>query len=146
MLNQNCRRLLASSTAVTAMFTFSGSFLVDSIPAEPVTVSPQAAREVFIAQVTAYASSSDETNGQSFITASGQQVRDGIVACPRKFPFGTKFVIEQKVYECLDRLAIEHDHRFDIWKPNLTEAVQFGIQELPVEAFLQASDDGRYHR
>jgi 3D (Asp-Asp-Asp) domain-containing protein len=88
----------------------------------------------FTAEVTAYSSSPDETWGDPFITASGRQVHDGLVACPRKFPFGTRFRIGSRIYTCWDRLHERFDHRFDIWKPSKEEALRFGKQVLVVEA------------
>jgi len=88
----------------------------------------------FTAEVTAYSSSPDETWGDPFITASGREVHDGLVACPRKYPFGTRFRIGEGIYTCWDRLHKRFDQRFDIWKPSKQEALQFGIQILVVEA------------
>jgi 3D (Asp-Asp-Asp) domain-containing protein len=88
----------------------------------------------FTAEVTAYSSSPDETWGDPFITASGREVHDGLVACPRRYPFGTQFRIGTRVYTCWDRLHRRFDHRFDIWKPSKEEALEFGRQQLVVEA------------
>lgn len=88
----------------------------------------------FTAEVTAYSSSPDETWGDPFITASGREVHDGLVACPRRYPFGTQFLIGTRVYTCWDRLHKRFDHRFDIWKPSKEEALEFGRQRLIVEA------------
>jgi 3D (Asp-Asp-Asp) domain-containing protein len=95
----------------------------------PATASPAP----FTAVVTAYSSSPDETWGDPFITASGREVHDGLVACPRKFPFGTRFRIGSRVYTCWDRMHKRFDHRFDIWKPSKDEALQFGKQVLVIE-------------
>lgn len=88
----------------------------------------------FPAEVTAYSSSPDETWGDPFITASGREVHEGLVACPRKFPFGTRFRIGKRIYTCWDRLHRRFDDRFDIWKPSKQEALQFGKKVLIVEA------------
>lgn len=88
----------------------------------------------FTAEVTAYSSSPDETWGDPLITASGREVHDGVIACPRRFPFGTQFRIGSRVYTCWDRLHERFDHRFDIWKPSKDEALRFGRQVLEVEA------------
>jgi 3D (Asp-Asp-Asp) domain-containing protein len=56
------------------------------------------------------------------------------VACPRKFPFGTRFRISSRIYTCRDRLHKRFDHRFDIWKPSKQEALQFGLRVLVIEA------------
>ena len=90
--------------------------------------------EYFTTEVTAYSSSPDETWGDPFITASGRRVHDGLVACPRAYPFGTRFRISSRIYTCWDRLHVRFDHRFDIWKPSKQEALQFGKQVLVIEA------------
>ncbi|MDO8836340.1 MAG: hypothetical protein Q7V01_12135 [Vicinamibacterales bacterium] len=90
--------------------------------------------QIFTAEVTAYSSSPDETWGDPFITASGREVHDGVVACPRKYPFGARFRIGSRVYTCWDRLHKRFDHRFDIWKPSKQEALQFGRRVLLIQA------------
>lgn len=100
----------------------------------PVTTPPvttQLAR--FTAEVTAYSSSPDETWGDPLVTASGREVHDGVIACPRRFPFGTRFRIGARIYTCWDRLHQRFDHRFDIWKPSKEEALKFGRQVLEIE-------------
>src|SRR5262249_5731564 len=86
----------------------------------------------FTATVTAYSSTRRQTSSHPKITASGKHVRDGFIACPRKFPFGTKVTIDGRVYKCQDRLNLKYDSRFDIWKPNTKAARIFGKRELPV--------------
>jgi len=85
------------------------------------------------ATVTAYSSSPDETWGDPFITASGRRVADGVIACPRRFPFGTQFRIGDRTYTCWDRLHPKYDDRFDIWKPSKQEALEFGRRRVVVE-------------
>lgn len=91
---------------------------------EPVTIQ---------ATVTAYSSSPDETWGDPFITASGRRVFEGLVACPRTFPFGTKFKIGRRTYHCYDRLHPKYDDRFDIWMSSKDAALEFGRREVVVE-------------
>ena len=86
----------------------------------------------FTATITAYSSTRRQTSSHPKITASGKHVRDGFIACPRKFPFGTKVTIDGRVYECQDRLNLKYDSRFDIWKPNTRAARIFGKRTLPV--------------
>jgi 3D (Asp-Asp-Asp) domain-containing protein len=95
--------------------------------------APPEAPQRFPAVVTAYSSSPDETWGDPWITASGRPVADGVVACPRRIPFGTQFRIGRQVYTCWDRLHRRFDHRFDVWKPTKQEALEFGLQQLPIE-------------
>ena len=80
----------------------------------------------FLAIVTAYSSS------PRAVTASGSHGFDGAVACPRKYPFGARFMIEGKIYECRDRLNHKYDSRFDIWKPSSRAARLFGKRTLKV--------------
>ena len=80
----------------------------------------------FLAIVTAY------TSSPRAVTASGSHAFDGAAACPRKYPFGTRFMIEGKIYECRDRLNRKYDNRFDIWKPSSSAARSFGKQTLKV--------------
>ena len=86
-----------------------------------------------VAVITAYSSSPDETSGDPFVTASGRPVADGVVACPRRLPFGTKVRIGNRTYTCWDRLHPKYDDRFDIWKPSKADALQFGRRRLLVE-------------
>ncbi len=87
----------------------------------------------FHATVTAYSSSPDETWGDPFITASGRRVFDGLVACPRALPFGTKVRIGDRTYYCYDRLHRKYDDRFDIWMSTKNAALEFGKRQLLVE-------------
>jgi 3D (Asp-Asp-Asp) domain-containing protein len=87
----------------------------------------------FHATVTAYSSSPDETWGDPLITASGRRVFDGLVACPRALPFGTKVRIEDRTYQCYDRLHRKYDDRFDIWMSTKNAALEFGKRRLLVE-------------
>jgi 3D (Asp-Asp-Asp) domain-containing protein len=80
----------------------------------------------FLATVTAYTSSAKA------VTASGSRTFDGVVACPRRYPFGTRFLIDGKLYECRDRLNRRYDSRFDIWKPSKNAARTFGKRTLKV--------------
>jgi 3D (Asp-Asp-Asp) domain-containing protein len=66
--------------------------------------------------------------GDPFITASGKRVEQGTLACPRKYPFGTKVIIDQEIYDCRDRLALKYDDRFDIWMPSKKLALEWGKQ------------------
>lgn len=80
----------------------------------------------FEAIVTGYSSTIDQTDDTPFITASGKEVKDGILACPRKYPFESKFEIDGKEYICEDRLHIRYDDRFDIWFSTREQAKAFG--------------------
>lgn len=40
--------------------------------------------------------------------------RNDVVACPRWIPKGTWVKIDKRLYECIDRLALKYNSRFDI--------------------------------
>lgn len=84
------------------------------------------------AVVTAYSSSKEETDETPLIMANGENVRPGVLACPRKFKFGTKFLIGGRVYECTDRMHKKYDSRFDVWMESREKALRFGKQKLVV--------------
>lgn len=127
-------RLTVSPALAALVFVgLCGSVLV-SLESEPRTDIELAADPTrFHADVTAYSSSPDETWGDPFITASGRRVAEGVVACPRRLPFGTKVRIGQRTYTCWDRLHPRYDDRFDIWKASKEEALQFGRRRVIVE-------------
>ena len=82
--------------------------------------------------VTGYSSTPDQTWGDPFIMASGKRVYDGALACPRKYEFGTQFMIGDKIYTCEDWLHIRYDDRFDIWFSTRQEALNWGIREVMI--------------
>lgn len=87
--------------------------------------------------VTAYASVPEETDDNPFITASGKQVGDGIIA-NNMLPFGTKVKIPKlygdKIFTVEDRMAsYKSDYHIDIWMPNKPLAVNFGVKTTDIE-------------
>ena len=86
--------------------------------------------------VTAYSSTADQTDSTPFITASGTNVRDGIVAC-NFLRFGTKVRFPQlygdKIFVVEDRMALKNSHKIDIWFTTRNEAKEFGVKYLQVE-------------
>lgn len=93
----------------------------------------QGVYEEIWAVVTGYSSSPDETDDTPFVTASGTSTRPGIVACPRRYLFGTLALIGGKIYECEDRLNPKYDNRFDIWHGSKGEAWEFGANKVLVK-------------
>ncbi len=80
--------------------------------------------------VTAYSSSVDETYGDPYITASGQRVRDGIVA-NNLLPLHTKVKLPElfgdKIFSVEDRMNSKKGfYHVDIWFPSKKEALEFG--------------------
>lgn len=111
----------------------SDSHPVDNQSREPKPV-PQVIRMELT--VTGYSSSHDETDDDPFITASGETVRDGIVAT-NLLPFGTKVRIPKefgdKVFIVEDRMHRRFSNRVDIWFPSKSEAWKFGKKSLEIE-------------
>ena len=125
----------AQFVAMLACSVLASTIVLTSAPRGRDTVLPAVdTPKRFTAEVTACSSSPDETWGDPFITASGRKVHDGLAACPRKFPFGTRVRIGSRIYTCWDRTHERFDHRFDIWKPSKEEALKFGKRVLVVEA------------
>ena len=86
--------------------------------------------------VTAYSSSVNETDDTPFITASGEYVRDGIVAA-NFLPFGTRIRIPEvfgnKIFIVKDRMAAKHAEKVDIWFATKELAKSFGKKKLNIE-------------
>jgi len=89
-------------------------------------------------QITAYSSveSCHNPSGDLCLMADGQPAELGAIACPRQYPFGTIFIIDDKEYICRDRLHINYDNRFDIWfgygQENYIKAKEWGVKLLEV--------------
>ena len=85
--------------------------------------------------LTGYSSTPDQTDDTPFITASGSQVRDGIVAT-NFLNFGTKVKIPaifgDKIFTVEDRMAKKHSDKIDIWFPERQLAKKFGIQKTEI--------------
>ena len=89
------------------------------------------------AVITGYSSTVQQTDDTPFITASGTQVRDGIVA-NNYFPIGTRiripYLFGDKVFTIEDRMYWEKsNYHIDIWFPSYLEAVNFGKKTTYVE-------------
>jgi len=86
--------------------------------------------------VTAYSSTTDQTDSTPFITANGTRVQDGIIAC-NFLPFGTKVKFPEysgdKVFTVTDRMAKKNSHKIDIWMSSRSLAMEFGVQKLAYE-------------
>jgi 3D (Asp-Asp-Asp) domain-containing protein len=91
--------------------------------------------ETLTMRITAYASVPDETSDHPFITASGEHVRDGIVAS-NLLPFGTKIKIPalfgDKIFTVEDRMNRHFQRTIDIWMPDVPAAVDFGVVHTSV--------------
>ena len=85
--------------------------------------------------LTAYSSTTDQTDSTPFITASNSRVRDGVVAA-NFLDFGTRVKIPgifgDKVFTVEDRMAKKHSDKIDIWFSQRYLAKNFGVQEADV--------------
>ncbi len=87
--------------------------------------------------VTAYSSSIDETDDTPFVTASGKNVQDGIVA-NNLLSFGTRVRIPElfgdQIFEVQDRMNQRKSfYQFDIWMPSKDQALHFGAKTARIE-------------
>ena len=84
------------------------------------------------AEITAYTSDPAETDDTPFITASGQWVREGIVA-NNCLDFGTWVRIEGELFEVQDRMNSRYGcEYFDIWVTEKEEALEWGRRNYTV--------------
>ncbi len=95
--------------------------------------------ETFDAEVTAYTSTEEETDDTPFLTASGDTVGPGTIACPSRLKFGTIIQIENRFFKCNDRMnaRYRHTNHFDIWVESKAEAIAWGRKTVQVSIILQ---------
>lgn len=101
-----------------------------------ITFSQSKIQELGKMLVTSYNAVADQTDDSPCISASGLNICETdklICACPRKYPFGTKFLIEGQIYFCEDRLHRKYDDRIDLLMKTKEEAKQWGKQWLEVK-------------
>ncbi len=108
------------------------SFLAVSNPLDPV-IPPKKIKVI----VTAYSSTTWQTDDTPFITASGQTVGEGIVA-NNMLPFGTEIRIPElygdKVFVVEDRMNWKKGYyHIDIWFPEYQQAKDFGATTTYIE-------------
>ncbi|GIO17278.1 hypothetical protein J18TS1_03780 [Oceanobacillus oncorhynchi subsp. incaldanensis] len=93
--------------------------------------------------VTAYTAGPESTGKEPGdpaygITASGEEVEEGrTIACPQSLPFGTKIHIpeQDETYVCEDRGSAITNGHLDIYKEDLDDALEFGVQELQAKVW-----------
>lgn len=96
---------------------------------------PISQNKSFEAIVTAYNTVSSQTDLSPCVASGGNICgRDDVVACPRHIPLYSWVKINGKEYQCMDRLAIKYNNRFDIsFDKDIDSARKFGKQKLVVE-------------
>ena len=92
--------------------------------------SPILIKEQVLATITAYNTVPEQTDNTPCLGAGGNICgRNNVVACPRSIPLGTWVIIDDNYYQCLDRLAVKYDDRFDIsFDKDIQGAKEFGKQ------------------
>ena len=95
--------------------------------------------QVFKAWVTAYNPTVEQCNSNPMITASGERVKEGIIACPRWIPFGTQVELNGQWYECQDRMSqkMPFRHRFDIFMWSKEDALEWGKQYKKIKLYYE---------
>lgn len=87
---------------------------------------------------TAYNSTPEQCDDTPFITASGTQVRPGVIAA-NFLPIGTMIKIPayfgDQVFTVEDRMNPRYDKRIDIWMAEHSDARQFGVRTVAIEVY-----------
>lgn len=84
-------------------------------------------------EFTAYTPRVEETDGDPYTNAANKRVKDGDIACPVKYAFGTKIEVKGRgIYQCWDRMNQRYQEKenFDIFMWDLASAKSFGRQQL----------------
>ena len=85
-----------------------------------------------LAEFTAYNSEPSQCDSSPDITANGERVHPGGIACPRFLAFGSRVRVHEldRVFHCNDRMNKRFTNRFDIWMEAREEALKFGVRTL----------------
>ncbi len=94
--------------------------------------------ETVTIKVSAYSAEADQTDARYWEMASGKDVYIGAIACPRRFEFDSKVIINGEMYTCEDRMAGKYDasdgvaieERFDILMETRQEALNWGVRTV----------------
>lgn len=83
---------------------------------------------------TAYSSTSDQTDGDPYTTASGTRVHPGSLAA-NFLPFGSQVRIGNEIFTVEDRMNARYNGKYivDVWKSTRGEAKQFGVRVIELE-------------
>lgn len=102
---------------------------------------PVIAPEFIIIQgeVTKYSSEVGQTDDSPFITANGDHVGKGTIACPGNLAFGTKVEILGEKYTCNDRMNKRYrdGNYFDVWTEETSDAIEWGRQQQEIKIFKE---------
>lgn len=107
-------------------------------------VRPAIKPKIINAVITAYTSTPDQTDGDPFLTASGNRVEFGTIAA-NGVPFGTIVKIPElfgdQRFIVADRMNSRYGFgRFDVWLPGeKDDALRFGVKRVRVEIYEQGA-------
>jgi len=101
------------------------------------SISEEEKNQKILMIITAYSSTPEQTDQDPFITASGDRVRNGIVA-NNLLPFGTRIKIPalygDRIFVVKDRMHWSKGYKhLDIWFPSKIEALNFGAKRAYIE-------------
>lgn len=87
---------------------------------------------------TAYNSLPNQTDATPFITASGTQVRHGVVAA-NFLPIGTRIKIPDlygdQIFVVEDRMNARYYKKVDIWMEHYSDAIAYGVRNITIEVY-----------
>src|SRR3989344_2839855 len=155
MKNYLISTILSASLALGSPFTVPLASLQGDPDAEPPDMATQLAfidgtsllsREVtaqkepsftsMLVTTTAYSSTPDQTDDTPFTTASGTQVREGVVAA-NFLPIGTDIRMPElygdRIFTVEDRMHPRKGYQVDVWFPSKEEALRFGTKIVTIE-------------
>jgi len=94
-------------------------------------------KEIVDATVFAYSSTESQTDDRPYEMANGKDTHTGAIACPQRFPFGTRVEIENRAYICEDRMNKRYrdGNFFDIWMLDDRDAVNWGVKKLKIKIY-----------
>ena len=67
--------------------------------------------------------------------ASGLEVYDGAIACPRYIPLKSRVEINGITYICEDRMNLRFPDRYDIWMSDCDDCMEFGKRTLNIKIY-----------
>ena len=132
VFSQQAGEMASPEEYISGILTIGENSLVASSPLP----EPKVVRVIKV-MATAYSSTPHETDDTPFITASGSNVRDGIIA-NNMLVFGTKVRLPElygeKIFVVEDRMnSRKSNYHIDIWFPSNREAKNFGAKLTNIE-------------
>lgn len=120
-------KVFAALTTSEKVMVFENTRVISTVKA----AEPEVKWET--AEFSAYTPRPEETDGNPYITASGERVSSAGIACPKAMKFGTRIEVKgMGVYVCNDVMAQRYRDKanFDIFFWDLQEAKAFGRKTL----------------